>query len=259
MKNSTYLLFIVFSAASLFFIPSLTIAQKDLALYFPFDEGSGKEVKDRSQHKNHGVFKGSPKWVGGKYGSALKFENEGDFVEVAPSESLNIKEKITLMAWGSLDAWKGGGDQWIDRGAHASKGSGYGLMVYQMNTLYFMLGDGGARRDLTIAALPKAKEWHHVAATFDGKEMKVYLNGELLVEKKDAFVFQGVNNLPLVIGAGVERPQYTFEGMIDDVAIYNRALSAAEVKEATKGVSNLLAVESVEKLSIVWGKLKQNQ
>ena len=235
-----------------------TIAQaiKDetLVLYLSFDEGSGKTVTDLSQYGNDGDIVGDAKWVDGKYGTALQFTKEGDHVEVKHSDSLSLNDQITLMAWGFIEAWIGGGDQWIGKGAHASKGSGFGLMVYQQANLYFMGGDGGARHDLITTNLPELKEWHHIAATFDGKAMTVYLNGEVHEEKKDPFGFKGENALPLMVGMGVDRPQYTFEGIIDEVVIFNTAISTGEIKDVMDG--KFLAVSPHDKLSISWGKLK---
>ena len=237
-------------------IGNIAQAIKDdtLVLYLPFDEGSGKTVKDLSQYGNDGDIVGDAKWVDGKYGTALQFTKEGDHVEVKNSDSLNLNDQITLMAWGFIEAWKGDGDQWIGKGAHASKASGFGLMVYQQTNLYFMGSDGAARHDLITTNLPELNEWHHVAATFDGKVMTVYLNGELLEEKKETFAFKGTNALPLVIGMGVERPQYTFEGIIDEVVIFKTALAQNEIKDVMDG--KFLAVAPHDKLSISWGKLK---
>ena len=119
-------------------IAQAAIKDETLVLYFSFDEGSGKTVKDLSQYGNDGDIVGDAKWVDGKYGTALQFTKEGDHVEVKSSDSLKLNDQITLMAGGFIEAWNGGGDQWIGKVAHASKGSGFGLMVYKQATLYFM-------------------------------------------------------------------------------------------------------------------------
>jgi len=145
---------------------------ESLVLYFPLDGDSGKEVKDLSGLGNDGKVVGGPKWVDGKYGKAISLNGQSDWVEVESSDSLNIKGEITLMCWFKSGGWDGAGDQWIGKGAHASKSSCYGLMVYQARTLYFMLGDGSSRHDLTTTDLPETGKWHHIAATYDGKNMR---------------------------------------------------------------------------------------
>lgn len=231
-------------------------SDESLVLYFSFDKDSGKEVKDSSGLGNDGKVSGDPKWVDGKYGKAVSLNGQSDWVEVESSDSLNIKGEITLMCWFKSEGWDGAGDQWIGKGAHASKPSCYGLMVYQANTLYFMLGDGSSRHDLTTTDLPEPKEWHHIAATYDGKNMRVYLDGEVLAEKQDQFDFQCENQLPLMVGAGVQRPQYSFLGEIDEVAVFKRALSQDEVRKAMEGIKALLAVDPSDRLPLTWGSIK---
>ena len=67
-----------------------------LVLYFSFDVGGGKEIKDESGKGNDGTIVGSPKWIDGKYGKALQMTSEADHVEVAHSDSLVFEEAITL-------------------------------------------------------------------------------------------------------------------------------------------------------------------
>ena len=76
-------------------------------------------------------------------------------------------------------------------------------------------------------------------------------------ERKATFRLQCTAEVPLVDGGGVERPQYVFEGALDEVAVFNRALSQVEVKEVMEGIGQILAVVATEdKLSITWGKIK---
>mgnify|MGYP000073613322 CR=1 FL=1 len=76
-------------------------------------------------------------------------------------------------------------------------------------------------------------------------------------ERKATFRLQCTAEVPLVDGGGVERPQYVFEGALDEVAACNRALSQVEVKEVMEGIGQILAAVAIEdKLSITWGKIK---
>lgn len=163
------------------------------------------------------------------------------------------------MAWSMIEKWNGGGDQWIDKGAHSAKGTGCGIMVHAAANFYFMLGDGGARQDLTFPAagkVPVGKEWHHIAATYDGKEMIAYGDGEPFGNRKASFKLSCTTDKPLYVGGGVDRPQYVFDGAIDEVAIFNRALSQDEVKKAMEGLSKMLSVGTAGRLSATWGRIK---
>jgi hypothetical protein len=86
--------------------------------------------------------------------------------------------------------------------------------------------------------------------------MKVYVDGDLAVEHAEAFNFTGTNDQDLRIGCAKDRPQYTFDnGMIDDAAIWSRALSEGEIKQAMGG--ELLAVTPKNKAATTWGNIKQ--
>ena len=236
--------------------------EPSLVLYFSFDEGSGKEVKDLSGTGNDGKLVGSPKWIDGKYGKALQMTGEADHVEVAHSDSLVFEEGITYMAWSLIEKWTGDGDQWIDKGAHSAKGTGCGIMVHASADFYFMLGDGGARQDLTFPAagkVPVGNEWHHIAATYEGKEMIAYGDGEPFGNQKMSFKLNCTTDKPLFVGSGVERPQYVFDGAIDEVAIFNRALSQDEIKKAMEGIDKMLPVELVSCLTTTWGHIKEKR
>ena len=225
------------------------------------DDGSGKVAKDSSGKGNDGTLEGNPKWVDGKFGKALQFTGETDYVEVPGSDSLKINEQITLVAWGYLEAMEGGGDQYIDRGAHSSKPNCYGLYYHGGRTgVEFMLGDGAARHDARATQLPATKQWQHVAGTYDGESQKLYYDGEIAAENKEKFPFRGDNDLPVIIGRGVERPQYAFNGTIDEVAVFNVPLTADDIKVImTRGLSEALgmtAVSSEGKLATTWGAIK---
>jgi hypothetical protein len=234
-------------------------ADPSLVLYFSFDAVSGKEVKDESDKGNNGKIVGNPKFIDSRFGKGLQMTGESDHVEVAHSDSLIPKEGVTYMAWGVIEKWNGDGDQWIDKGAHSAKGTGCGIMVHAAANFYFMLGDGAARQDLTFPAagkVPMGKEWHHIAATYDGKEMIAYGDGEPFGNQKAGFKLSCTTDKPLYVGGGVERPQYVFDGALDEVAVFNRALSQDEIKSAMEGLKKLLAVEAIDRLTTTWGRIK---
>ena len=82
------------------------------------------------------------------------------------------------------------------------------------------------------------------------------VNGKPFGERNAGFKLQCTAEVPLVVGGGVQRPQYVFEGALDEVAVFNRALSQAEVNEVMEGIGQILSVKAEEKLPITWGKIK---
>jgi len=115
------------------------------------------------------------------------------------------------------------------------------------------------RIDIKSSPLKK-EQWYHIAATYDGKESRFYLDGNL-DQKTQGEGKLGVANMSLVIGGqtgaleGAGNPSW-FDGMIDEVLIYNGVLSEDDIKEAKKGLSSLLGVEQSRKLAITWGNIK---
>ena len=98
----------------------------------------------------------------------------------------------------------------------------------------------------------KANEWTHVVGTYDGKKVEIYLNGEVEAEK-DASIPIPANSSSFVIG-GTQESRDWFTGMIDEVKLYNRGLTEAEVKNALKGPGTPVAPTG--KLTTTWSSIK---
>ena len=262
MKNAILNSMIPIGLVTLFLAITPQIVAKDLPslmLYFDFESVNGKKVEDLSGKGNHGKIVGKPKIVDGKFGKAIEMTGGDDRIEVPHSDSLVFEKGVTFVTWSKIEKWNGDGDQWIDKGAHAAKGTGCGIMVYKTSSFYFMLGDGGTRNDLTFGAgekVPVGNAWHHITGTYNGKEMIAYGDGKPFGEKKAGFKLQCTAEVPLVVGGGVQRPQYMFEGALDEVAVFNRSLNQTEIKEIMEGIGQILTVKAEDKLPITWGMIK---
>jgi len=233
------------------------ISDDTVVIYLSFDEGSGKEVKDQSQYGNHGEIINNTEWTDGQFKKAIKIAGENsDCVVVPMADSLIIEGEITMMAWVNSPGWEGSGDQWIDKNCHnGGELNSYGIGVFSNGTnIQMFLGSGGARPTLTANQTPELDKWEHLAGTYDGEKMKMYLNGEMIAEQAQKFDFQGTNDSPLRVGGSKDRPAYTFNGSIDEVIIYNRAVDEKEVNNV---MNNGLAPVSLKgKLSTTWSSIK---
>jgi hypothetical protein len=255
-------LFLGFVMVSLIMVPvafDYAMADDDLVLYLTFDEGAGENTKDSSGHGNDGVLKGDIQWTDGKYKKAIEPTADGGHVEVNPSDSLEITEQITLMAWINIAAWSGRGDQWIDKAVHPDviQENSYGMGVYEEDGVVFTLGAGDSHPNISLVEQekwPPLGVWVHVAATYDGASLKIYYDGEMVGEKAANFPFVGTNDAPVYIGGGYQRPQYTFNGKIDEIAVFKRALTQAEILEAMKG--GVSAVSPSGKAATTWSSIK---
>jgi len=239
-----------------------------LVLYLPFDEGEGKVVHDLSQNQFTGKIKGNPKWVEGKFGSALSFGGLTDYVEVPYDDVFDIREAITIHAWIMAD-FPMPDPQWhtiINACAH---GQGpWGAMAYRsngatiFNPYYYVVGEilhGGSRSLSPNVFL-------QVCSTYDQDDgLCVYLNGVLdrkqpggkgLLHSTVSFV---VWNDPVSI-ASYGSADRRWIGVIDEVMVYNRVLSADEVAELFEAPPpSGKAVFSSGKLATAWGKVKRGR
>ncbi len=244
-------------ALALMFLSASKSNAKDLpeglVLYYKSDEANAKDIKDWSGSGNTGVIKGNPEWIEGPegMGKALRFQSNSDYIEVADSESIK-PEHLTLALWIKSEL-TAGSIEMLRKFEWPTKG--YLIKVEpQFDYCFFFLFDGQNSKGVTIPLVEKDK-WEHIAVTFDGEQQIGYLNGEIGIRNgQEAILKWGdaiVNsNNPLTIG-GITG----FRGTVDEIAIYNRALSQDEI-QASMGLGHVQPVEPVGKLATVWANLK---
>ncbi len=184
------------------------------------------DALDSSGNANHGDLMGDADFEPGKFDQALSLDGDGDCVEVADSATLDITDELTIEAWVRTDVDMGTNPQMqiVDKGEH-QYGSGYMLMIYNGN-LYGRVNKSSATA--VIHQYPNDGEWHHVAYTFKSGEQKLYIDGQEVASNGGTATITE-NSQPLLIGKGVDRPQYCWNGLIDEVRIWNKALDAEEL------------------------------
>jgi hypothetical protein len=229
-----------------------------LVLYLTLDEGSGDVAGDSSGNGHDGVIDG-PDWVDGKYGKALKFAGaeSGTFVTVESTDALNVNE-LTFSAWINAENWDGT-RQIVGKSVHGgcSGRVQYGLFS-EAGIFRLRFETEAAAVNIDAPALPPANEWVNVAFTNDGAKATIYINGVAVVEGDVPGPLK-TNDDPWRIAQDCERTNYIFAGAIDDVRLWNRALSADELNEFIgQGVEILggTSVEPQNKLSTKWAKIK---
>lgn len=187
------------------------------------------DASDRSGYGNHGTLTGNASIVG----AALNLDGDGDYVEVADSSSLDITSELTIEAWvqTTIDMAGDPDMQVVDKGEHASS-TGYMLMIYD-GDLYGRVNKAG--NTACIAAYPNDGAMHHVAYTFKSGEQKLYIDGAM-VASKSAVTTVVVNSHPLLIGKGVNRTNYDWTQVIDDVRIWSEALPQARLMDTSPPV-----------------------
>lgn len=220
-----------------------------LVSYWSFDRASvtDKTVKDIFG-ANDGTMDGNVEVVDGKVGEALKFT--GGHVDCGSAKDLtNIGDQITLEMW--IKPEKAG---WaIIAGVSKSGSNTYVIAWSDQSRIDFNIWNGAVEtwpfHSLAQVALDK---WHHITCVYDGAEAIIYINGELDSKKE----FNGVleyNGENFWMGAR-KVGGLPFNGLLDELRIYNRGLSQAEIKNNQDAVG--LAVEPAQKLALTWGTIK---
>ena len=246
---------------------------KGLVVYFTFDNVKDKQILDESGNGLDAKVIENTQFVMGKYGKAIRITRETeDCVNIPDSDKLKIDDDITMMAWVYHENWKGRSSQWFDKGIHSKDlHSAYGMAVYDEKDIggagWFedgsgigiVLGTGELQHQQMILVnnTMKDRKWHHIVGTVGDNGVKIYLDGESIVQTLNENVnFKGRNKEDLRIGCVKNKPQYAFEdGSIDEVAIWNRVLSEDEVRAAMRGP--LLAVSPKDKVTMTWGNIKR--
>lgn len=198
------------------------------------DEGSGTFVADDSPNGLHGTAVGSSTWVPGTQGPwALSFTNNtSQYVNVPNSGPLNFTSAITLAAW--IRPTQVATASILNKATFASSVFGYELDLSTTGVPFVRLfndtqAPGGGRLNATIAYPTNGTTWMHVAATYDGATIKMYINGVLNVTRASTSPIT-TNLLPFVIGAPSDGlAARVFPGAIDDARLYNRALTDSEI------------------------------
>jgi len=228
----------------------VVFAEQGLIGYWSFNEGSGTVAKDSSGNNNDGTLVRGPVWVAGKYGNALKFDAaQKQKVEIPNSASFaTITSALTISGWvnlADLSGWKclmAKGDLAYSMFVNPS---GAVRMHYDGNNV------GGNSVD-SVNDIVKAGEWTHLLGTYDGKTIQIYVNGVVKLDLAANTAPIPVITNTLTIGGTAESRDW-MNGMIDEVRLYNRAFTAAEVRSIMESTT---AVESVGKIAVTWGAIR---
>ena len=211
-------------------------AWAELVGYWRLDEASGTIAYDSSGNGHDGTIKGDPQWVAGRNGTALDFDGTEDYIDIglgAGDYFATLNSGLTVAAWisregtGTYDIVFGAGRNPVGTTAgDDNNGWKFGIDsgdVIKFTTLGIL--------DYTSSVGVPLGEWVHIAATFNeaGTEAQIYLNGNF----EQAISGNGPANPATglyAVGFGGTWALEFFDGMLDDVMIYNRVLSEAEVR-----------------------------
>ncbi|MEU1730227.1 LamG-like jellyroll fold domain-containing protein [Streptosporangium sp. NPDC020145] len=198
-----------------------------LVAAYGMDEGAGTSVGDFSGHDNTGVVTAAS-WRDGKYGKALSFDGLSSWITVQDAASLRLTTGMTLSAWvnptTAASTWRSVATKELDEGAsyslYAANGGGYPSGWVQVSPEEPSTVDGPS--PLPVSA------WSHLAITYDGAALRLFVNGGQVAETALSGGLHDDGGA-LRIGGNSVWGEY-FSGLIDEVRVYNRAQTDAEIQ-----------------------------
>jgi len=216
-----------------------------------FDENQGTTAYDTwaKYNPNNGTLVNGPVWKSGSEcvsGSCLYFDGVDDYVDCGNNPSLNITDAITIEAR-VKDCTNYGWSQVAGRNHSTSYYSDYAIILRNYNSTidYFIriVTTDGVLYDAS-SKYRADPYWHHIVGTFDGRYMKLYFDGSLKkttdLGSQKKIATSGNN---LLIGNWFSQK---FNGLIDEVRIYNAALPSAKIKQHyVQGLQNLLVNKAI--------------
>jgi len=230
------------------------------------DEDSGTIARDSSPNENHGNIVGAPtRIVGAKYGNALELNGSDDYIVVPHSDSLALTEAVSITVWAFPH-----GEQPPTRDGVTASSAGI-VIKNDQKGWSLKTWDGIGSGEITwrfdvagkwdVATTPGVlHEWQHLAAVYDRQTGKFFLNGELVSESNRGNAMKGGGG-DMTIGSRLDgdvNHNSWFKGMLDDIAVFDTALTDVEVKDImNNGLGRVLAsVSPREKLATAWGHIK---
>jgi PKD repeat protein len=205
----------------------VTVHRSGLVAAYNFNEGSGTRLNDVSGRGNHGTISGATWTTSGRYGRALFFDGTNDWVTVNDSSSLDLSSGMTLEAW-------------VYPTRTPTSRTTVLLKEQPSNLAYALYAGSSSNRPMGYvynsssqglsgnSALP-LNTWTHIATTYNGSTLRLYVNGSQVSSRSVSGSIIRTSR-SLRIGGNAIWSNEFFRGRIDEVRIYNRALSSSDIQ-----------------------------
>ena len=222
-----------------------------------FDDGTAKDcVGD-----NDGVIEGGVEVVEGMFKNALSFDGATGYVNLGDTSNFpNGSDERTVAFWTFVRDSSASDDYFMSWGSHTD-GAFFGPRLYFDGSISLMVHNGGAYEDIdSDTPLSEVlEEWSHLVFTYDGDTTaEIYLNGALIYSQDAGGVLNTSTGYDAYIGArNVNGYNNGIDASIDEIYIWDRALSADEIASLAKAIRPTLPVEPSGKLSTFWGIIKR--
>ena len=232
-----------------------------------FDEGLGQIAYDASGHGHDATLgndtvarENDPSWTDGKFGDALSFDGVDDYVVRDEGINLDGSNEATLEVWWKAESFPGG-YKWI-----VGRQFSYGLLVCAGSVDFPIATENNAYADHSFSVNLETGNWYHIAGVY-GSKLEVYINGDSIgtvAGISGNIISNSSRPETFVSGNPVDGEANGLNGIIDEVRIYNRALSGEEITENylklqnTKTTYNRYWAESGSNSTYRWDFNKTN-
>ena len=195
--------------------------------WWRFDEEDGTIAEDSSGYGNHGTIYGATS-VDGKCGKALSFDGTNDYVDCRAGESLTLTENFTIEGWFKTSSVPDYPAIYARYYGGSATGKYSAIAFLKDGKLQAIIADGASFESVSSAAEYDDGKWHHAAFTLSSTQLILYIDGA--AETPTTRTINPGSNPAETRHVGKYAANY-FNGIIDEVRIYNRALSAAEIED----------------------------
>ncbi|MFH1882171.1 MAG: LamG domain-containing protein [Planctomycetota bacterium] len=195
-------------------------ADPSLVAWYRFDG----DALDSSGNDLHGTEMGDPTYEAGVFGQAISLDGDGDYVDCGIAPEFDITDYITFTYWIKVVAFDKGWNTVLSRGDGSWRSSRAGTNNFMEAAV------SGTTGDWTYGITPVDDEqWHHIGWVYDGTMNYLYVDGEVDATEESTGQIN-VTTYPLWIGDNSQATGRFWTGLIDDVLIFNRALTQEEVQ-----------------------------
>ena len=214
-------------------------ASADLILHWPFDDGSGTTAVDASGNGHNGTLEGDFKWVAGQIGGALEFGGDGDrVVDEDGASYLNGLEAMTVAVW--IKSNEVGTNAGFIQGEDPDGGDNVCTIRYDSSgashggsNVLKMAVTSSSEQQLESSSNLQTTEWQHIAMTWsNGEIIRLYIDGVEDTPSGNSPASSGPQSgvVKFIVGQGAKDSSGGWNGLIDDVRIYNEVMSAERIQ-----------------------------
>lgn len=199
----------------------------NLVGWWRLDEGTGTNAADSGSGGNAGTLTDGPTWGAGKVGPySVTFDGSNDYISVTHAASIDMTTVMTIAAWIKTST----ADRWIVEKRDSGQANGWTLNGNSDGTFGFAILNSPNNQIITSTSLINDGAWHHVVGVLSGGVVSLYFDAQSQGTPSGSATSAASHTGNMFFGKRVNDTDY-HNGQLDDIRLYNRALSATDIKE----------------------------